>query len=50
MADTISSGRRSEIMSHIKRKDTGIELFGVVQIVFDGIPLPCELQGAPWEA
>ena len=26
MADTISSGRRSEIMSHIKSKDTGIEL------------------------
>ena len=26
MADTISSGRRSEIMSHIKSKDTSIEL------------------------
>ena len=26
MADTISSGRRSEIMSHIKSKNTSIEL------------------------
>lgn len=26
MADTISSDRRSKIMSHIKRKDTGIEM------------------------
>lgn len=26
MADTISSDRRSKIMSHIKRRDTSIEL------------------------